>query len=106
MVFTSYQEGVQSYAHAPDEAKHRPYYEVLDIDLAKQEQTMLAYEFNGELLPLERGAPLRLRCETQLGFKMVKYLRSIELVANYDGIWEGQGGFREDVQFYSRGAEV
>ena len=106
MVFTSYQEGAQSYADAPEDAKHRPYYEVLDIDLAKQEQTILAYEFNDEPLPLEHGAPLRLRCETQLGFKMVKYLRSIELVSSYHQIWEGQGGFREDVQFYSRGAEV
>ncbi len=106
MVFTSYQEGAQSYAQAPEDAKHRPYYEVLDISMAEQAETIVAYEFNGEPLPLEHGAPLRLRCETQLGFKMVKYLRSIELVANYSDIWEGQGGFREDVQFYSQGAEV
>lgn len=105
-VFTSYQEGVQSYAHAPEEAKHRPYYEVLDMEQISKSQSILAFEFNGEPLPLERGAPVRLRCETQLGFKMVKYLRSIELVKEYDSIWEGQGGFREDVQYYSRNAEI
>lgn len=105
-VFTSYQEGAQSYAHAPDEAKQRPYYEVITIELANNPQTILAYEWNGQPLPLERGAPVRLRVETQLGFKMVKYLRSIELVDDYSHIWEGQGGFREDVQFYSRDAEI
>ena len=31
-------------------------------------------------------------CETQLGYKMVKYLRSIEFVADYRTIGEGQGG--------------
>jgi methionine sulfoxide reductase catalytic subunit len=61
---------------------------------------------NGEPLSLEHGAPVRLRAETLLGFKMVKYLRSIELVADYRTIWEGQGGFREDVQFYSMTAQI
>ncbi|MGI8688864.1 MAG: molybdopterin-dependent oxidoreductase, partial [Thermomicrobiales bacterium] len=52
------------------------------------------------------GAPLRLRVETQLGYKMVKYLRSIELVADYAAIGDGQGGSREDTMFYGRGAEI
>jgi DMSO/TMAO reductase YedYZ molybdopterin-dependent catalytic subunit len=59
---------------------------------------------NGEPLPIPHGAPCRLRVETQLGFKMVKYLRSIELVEDYQAIDDGQGGFREDTQFY--GAEA
>jgi hypothetical protein len=33
---------------------------------------------------------------------MVKYLRAIELVADYRSIGAGQGGWREDVQHYSR----
>ena len=49
-----------------------------------------------------RAVPLRV--ETQLGFKMVKYLRSIELVDDYRQLGDGQGGFREDTQFY--GAEA
>ena len=105
-VFTSYQTGQQAYAQGPKEAYTRPYYEVLDIDVVKHSQTILAYEINGKPLPLEHGAPVRLCVETQLGFKMVKYLRSIELVADYRDIWGGQGGFREDVQFYSMGAEI
>jgi DMSO/TMAO reductase YedYZ molybdopterin-dependent catalytic subunit len=57
---------------------------------------------DGDPLAIEHGAPLRLRVETQLGFKMVKYLRGIELVADYHRIGEGYGGWREDVQHYSR----
>ena len=35
---------------------------------------------NGEKLDIGHGAPLRLRVETQLGYKMVKWLKSIEFV--------------------------
>ncbi len=106
LVFTSYQRGRQSYPEGPECSQERPFYEVIDMELATHPQTILAYEMNGQPLPLEHGAPLRLRVETVLGYKMVKYLRSIELVADYSGIGEGQGGFREDVQFYGRGAEI
>ena len=37
---------------------------------------------NGAPLPIEYGAPLRLRVETQLGFKMVKWITAIEFVAD------------------------
>ena len=37
---------------------------------------------NGAPLPIEYGAPLRLRVETQLGFKMVKWITGIEFVAD------------------------
>ena len=49
---------------------------------------------------------LRPRVETQLGFKMVKWLKSIELVASYTDIGEGQGGWREDFQHYSQDASI
>lgn len=76
------------------------FYETIDIRLARHRQTILAYEFNGQPLPVPHGAPLRLRVETQLGFKMVKWLRSIEFVADYRSIGEGQGGWREDYMYY------
>lgn len=82
------------------------YYEVIDLELAKHLETILAYEMNGRPLPLEHGAPLRLRVETLLGYKMVKYLRSIELVEEFGTVGQGQGGFREDFQYYGRGAEM
>ena len=36
----------------------------------------------------------------------VKYLRSIELIADYRSLGEGQGGSREDIMFYGRRAEI
>jgi DMSO/TMAO reductase YedYZ molybdopterin-dependent catalytic subunit len=82
------------------------FYEVLDLELVKHPQTILAYEVNGETLTIPHGAPLRLRAETQLGYKMVKWIRSIEFVADYKNIGMGQGGHREDHMYYSRGAGI
>jgi methionine sulfoxide reductase catalytic subunit len=82
------------------------YYEVLDIELAKHPQTILAYEMNGKKLEIPHGAPVRLRVETQLGYKMVKWIRSIELVSEYRNIGQGQGGYREDTMFYGIGAGI
>ena len=56
------------------------FYGTLDLELARHpRQTILAYEMNDEPLPVPHGAPVRLRVETQLGFKMVKYIRAIGL---------------------------
>ena len=82
------------------------FYESIELDLARHPQTLLAYAMNGEPLPPEHGAPLRLRVETQLGFKMVKYLRAIEIVADYRDVGGGRGGWREDVQHYSHEAGI
>lgn len=49
---------------------------------------------------------MRLRVETKLGFKMVKWLKSIELVEDYRKVGEGQGGYREDFQYFGTGAEI
>ncbi len=73
-----------------------PYYESIDMDDAYHEQTLLAYELNDSSLPIENGAPLRLRVERQLGYKMAKYVMRVELVDNLDGIGGGQGGYWED----------
>ena len=106
LVLTSYQKGKESVKPELKEAQDATFYEVIDMELANHPETILAYEMNGKPLPLEHGAPLRLRVETVLGYKMVKYLRSIELVADYSQIGLGQGGFREDYQYYGRGAEI
>ena len=76
--------------------------ETLDMKLALTPQTILAYEMNGEPLPVEHGAPLRLRVEVQLGFKMVKWIRAVEFVDDYRKVGQGQGGWREDNVYYSR----
>jgi DMSO/TMAO reductase YedYZ molybdopterin-dependent catalytic subunit len=72
------------------------YYESIDLDGAFHPQTILAYEMNGQALPIAYGAPLRLRDERQLGYKMAKYIMRIELVADFAGIGDGKGGYWED----------
>jgi methionine sulfoxide reductase catalytic subunit len=78
----------------------------LDLAIAKHHQTILAYEMNGEPLDIGHGAPLRLRVETQLGYKMVKWIKSIEFVSDYKNIGMGQGGHREDHMYYSPRAGI
>lgn len=51
-------------------------------------------------LPVEHGAPLRLRVENQLGYKMVKWIRSIEFLDSSKKIGEGFGGKNEDDEYY------
>ena len=83
--------------HAYDvDANSKPFYEVLRLDDMYDKQTILAYEMNWKPLSLEHGAPLRLRCERKLGYKMVKYLKSIEFVEDFKHIGDGRGGYRED----------
>jgi DMSO/TMAO reductase YedYZ molybdopterin-dependent catalytic subunit len=72
------------------------YYESIDLRDANHPQTILAYEMNDRTLPVEHGAPLRLRIETQLGYKHAKYIRKIDFVASYDNIASGKGGYWED----------
>jgi len=82
------------------------FYETIPLELAKHPQTILAYEMNGEPLDIPHGAPLRLRVETQLGYKMVKWIKSIEFVEDYENIGMGQGGHREDHMYYESGAGI
>ena len=56
------------------------YYETIDLVDAFHPQTILAYEMNEEPLPVAHGAPLRLRVERQLGYKMAKYVMRIEAI--------------------------
>ena len=51
---------------------------------------------NGEALPVKNGAPIRVRIERQLGYKMAKYIMRIELVSDFKAIGGGNGGYWED----------
>ena len=73
-----------------------PYYESIDLDDAFHEQTLLAYELNDKPLPVQNGAPLRLRVERQLGYKHAKYVMRLEAVENFADIHGGNGGYWED----------
>jgi DMSO/TMAO reductase YedYZ molybdopterin-dependent catalytic subunit len=82
------------------------FYEVMDLELAYKPQTLLAYEMNGTPLPIKHGAPLRLRVETQVGFKMAKWINQIEFIDDYRGIGFGAGGWREDNVYYAKDVEI
>ena len=72
------------------------YYETHDFVDAYHPQTILAYELNGKTLEVEHGAPLRLRVERQLGYKMAKYVMRIEAIDSFAKLGRGNGGFWED----------
>ncbi|MBV9249556.1 MAG: molybdopterin-dependent oxidoreductase, partial [Acetobacteraceae bacterium] len=59
------------------------YYESIDLIDAAHPQTILAYAMNDAPLPVSHGAPLRLRLERQLGYKMAKYIMRIEFVDSF-----------------------
>lgn len=72
------------------------YYESIDLEDAYHPQTILAYAMNDRALPVAYGAPLRLRDERQLGYKMAKYIMRIELVESFKKFGGGRGGYWED----------
>ena len=81
---------------SPDSGPQPFFYGSIGMDSATHPQTLLAYAMNGQDLPVEHGAPVRLRVERQLGYKNTKYIKSIELVASFDTIQQGHGGYWED----------
>ena len=72
------------------------YYETIGLIDAFHPQTILAYEMNYAPLKVGHGAPLRLRVERQLGYKMAKYIMRIEAIDDFAKISRGRGGFWED----------
>ena len=72
------------------------YYETIDLIDAMHPQTILAYDMNGAPVDVRHGAPLRLRLERQLGYKMAKYVTRIEAVDSLADLGRGKGGFWED----------
>jgi DMSO/TMAO reductase YedYZ molybdopterin-dependent catalytic subunit len=72
------------------------YYESIDLIDAYHAQTILAYTMNGAPLPVANGAPLRLRVERQLGYKMAKYVHTIELTDSFADLGLGHGSYWAD----------
>ena len=56
----------------------------IDLIDALHPQTILAYGMNGRDLPIQHGAPVRLRVERQMGYKSMKYLHRIVVADQFD----------------------
>lgn len=82
------------------------FYDSLPLSNARHPQTLLAYEMNYEPLGTLHGAPLRLRVENQLGFKMVKWIESIEFVSSVSTVYQGEGGYNEDHEYFGERANI
>ncbi|MGH8000472.1 MAG: molybdopterin-dependent oxidoreductase [Brasilonema sp.] len=70
------------------------YYSSWDIASSLHPQTLLAYQKNGQSLPVQNGAPLRLASPIKLGYKQSKWITQITLVSQlsrFKGYWEDQG---------------
>lgn len=82
------------------------YYDTHTLDNCLKPESILAWEMNYETLSEVYGAPLRLRVENQLGYKMVKWIERIEFVETHKTIGKGYGGKNEDDEYYDLLADV
>jgi DMSO/TMAO reductase YedYZ molybdopterin-dependent catalytic subunit/thiosulfate reductase cytochrome b subunit len=97
---------VMFYSFAPGGEGGDRYYDSHSIGDLRHPQSLLAYEMNGERLPILHGRPLRLRVENQLGFKHVKWISEIEFVHHFSERYAGQGGYNEDHEFFGYRDEI
>jgi DMSO/TMAO reductase YedYZ molybdopterin-dependent catalytic subunit len=67
------------------------WWDSLDLDDARHPQTLLAYAMNGPGMPLDHGAPLRLKVPRQLGYKNLKYLTKMTVTDSASRIGDGLG---------------
>ena len=82
------------------------YYDTHTLDNCLKPESILAWEMNYEMLPELYGAPLRLRVENQLGYKMVKWIERIEFVETHKTVGKGYGGTNEDAEFFDLSANT
>jgi methionine sulfoxide reductase catalytic subunit len=76
------------------------YYETQTVDNLVKAECLLATHMNGEPLTEVYGAPLRLRVENQLGYKMVKWIERIEFIRSEKELGAGEGGKNEDDEYF------
>lgn len=76
------------------------YYDTQSLENLLKPQCLLASRMNGQRLPEVYGAPLRLRVENQLGYKMVKWVESIEFIESEKLLGKGEGGKNEDDEYF------
>jgi DMSO/TMAO reductase YedYZ molybdopterin-dependent catalytic subunit len=86
-------------AHVRPEAKalrfvsaEQPYVDTLTLPQAELHDAMLAYEMDGKPLSRAHGAPARVVIPEMYGYKGVKWVSRIDLVARPEpGVWELRG---------------
>jgi methionine sulfoxide reductase catalytic subunit len=76
------------------------YYDTQSLENVLKSGCLLATEMNGEPLTEVYGAPLRLRVENQLGYKMVKWIERIEFIESEKTVGLGEGGRNEDDEYF------
>lgn len=76
------------------------YYDTQSVENVLKAECLLASEMNGKRLSQEYGAPLRLRVENQLGYKMVKWIERIEFIESEKTLGLGEGGTNEDDEYF------
>lgn len=94
-----------SFAHGAGENEGL-YYDAHKIAHMHHENTILAYEMNGNPLPELNGAPIRVRNELELGFKQVKWVQGMEFVETFKEHGSGEGGFNEDNEYFGYRAPI
>ncbi|HEY3369176.1 MAG TPA: molybdopterin-dependent oxidoreductase [Symbiobacteriaceae bacterium] len=68
------------------------YTDTLPISVARAEDVMLAYVMDGSPLPTPLGGPVRLIVPRMYGYKSVKWVNGVELIAAAEsGYWEQRG---------------
>jgi len=67
------------------------YHTAIPLEDAMHEDTILAYEMNGEPLPKEHGFPVRLLNPGHYGTKNPKWIVNIQLAAEHQSYWEKRG---------------
>ena len=90
VVFYSFGEGLYGGA----------YYDTHSLDNCLKPESILAWEMNYQPLSETHGAPLRLRVENQLGYKMVKWISKIEFLETHKHTGKGFGGKNEDDEYF------
>jgi len=64
----------------------------IGLDVMDDDDTMLAYEYDGQPLTPDHGYPLRLLVPKKYFWKSAKWLRGIEFIAgDRPGFWERNG---------------
>lgn len=79
-------------AHVQFVSYRKIYTTCIPLEIAMQERTLLAYEFEGERLNADYGGPVRAFCPYLWGYKSAKSVIGVKLVErSIPGYWEVRG---------------